>query len=33
MLDVGIGTGLVAREALTLIGPQGRLSAWTPAPA
>jgi demethylmenaquinone methyltransferase / 2-methoxy-6-polyprenyl-1,4-benzoquinol methylase len=32
VLDVGIGTGLVAREALTLIGPQGRLVGVDPSP-
>ena len=32
MLDVGIGTGLVAREALTLIGPQGRIVGVDPSP-
>ncbi len=31
MLDVGIGTGLVAREALTLIGPQGRIVGVDPS--
>ena len=31
VLDVGIGTGLVAREALTLIGPQGRLVGVDPS--
>lgn len=32
MLDVGIGTGLVAREALPLIGPLGRLVGVDPSP-
>lgn len=32
VLDVGIGTGLVAREALSLIGPQGRLVGVDPSP-
>jgi demethylmenaquinone methyltransferase/2-methoxy-6-polyprenyl-1,4-benzoquinol methylase len=32
VLDVGIGTGLVAREALTLIGPHGRLVGVDPSP-
>lgn len=32
VLDVGIGTGLVAREALKLIGPQGRLVGVDPSP-
>ena len=32
VLDVGIGTGLVAREALALIGPQGRLTGVDPSP-
>ena len=32
VLDVGIGTGLVAREALTLIGPAGRLVGVDPSP-
>jgi demethylmenaquinone methyltransferase / 2-methoxy-6-polyprenyl-1,4-benzoquinol methylase len=31
VLDVGIGTGLVAREALTLIGPQGSLIGVDPS--
>lgn len=31
MLDVGIGTGLVAREALKIIGPQGRLVGVDPS--
>lgn len=31
VLDVGIGTGLVAREALTLIGPTGRLVGVDPS--
>lgn len=31
VLDVGIGTGLVAREALALIGPQGRLVGVDPS--
>jgi demethylmenaquinone methyltransferase/2-methoxy-6-polyprenyl-1,4-benzoquinol methylase len=33
VLDVGAGTGLVAREALKLIGPEGRLVALDPSPA
>lgn len=32
VLDVGIGTGLVAREALALIGPGGRLIGVDPSP-
>lgn len=32
VLDVGIGTGLVAREALMLIGPRGRLVGVDPSP-
>ena len=32
VLDVGIGTGLVAREALTLIGAEGRLIGVDPSP-
>lgn len=32
VLDVGIGTGLVAREALTLIAPGGRLVGVDPSP-
>ena len=32
VLDVGIGTGMVAREALRLIGPQGRLVGVDPSP-
>lgn len=32
VLDVGIGTGLVAREALALIGPRGRLVGVDPSP-
>ncbi|MDA7419122.1 class I SAM-dependent methyltransferase [Xenophilus arseniciresistens] len=32
VLDVGIGTGLVAREALALIGPTGRLTGVDPSP-
>jgi len=32
VLDVGIGTGLVAREALGLIGPGGRLTGVDPSP-
>jgi demethylmenaquinone methyltransferase/2-methoxy-6-polyprenyl-1,4-benzoquinol methylase len=32
VLDVGIGTGLVAREALKLIGPMGRLVGVDPSP-
>jgi demethylmenaquinone methyltransferase/2-methoxy-6-polyprenyl-1,4-benzoquinol methylase len=31
VLDVGFGTGLVAREALTLIGPQGKLTGVDPS--
>ena len=32
VLDVGIGTGLVAREALKIIGPGGRLTGVDPSP-
>lgn len=32
VLDVGIGTGLLAREALSLIGPAGRLVGVDPSP-
>jgi demethylmenaquinone methyltransferase/2-methoxy-6-polyprenyl-1,4-benzoquinol methylase len=32
VLDVGIGTGLLAREALTLIGPSGTLVGVDPSP-
>jgi len=32
VLDVGIGTGLVAREALALIGERGRLVGVDPSP-
>jgi demethylmenaquinone methyltransferase/2-methoxy-6-polyprenyl-1,4-benzoquinol methylase len=32
VLDVGIGTGLVAREALKLIGPPGQLTGVDPSP-
>src|SRR5689334_22541365 len=32
VLDVGIGTGLVAREALALIGREGRLVGVDPSP-
>lgn len=32
VLDVGIGTGLVAREALKIIGPVGRLTGVDPSP-
>lgn len=32
VIDVGIGTGLVAREALGLIGPEGRLIGVDPSP-
>ena len=32
VLDVGIGTGLVARAALALIGPHGRLIGIDPSP-
>ncbi|MBT2327059.1 class I SAM-dependent methyltransferase [Variovorax paradoxus] len=31
VIDVGIGTGLVAREALALIGPGGRLTGVDPS--
>ena len=31
VLDVGIGTGLVAREALKIIGPEGRLTGVDPS--
>jgi demethylmenaquinone methyltransferase/2-methoxy-6-polyprenyl-1,4-benzoquinol methylase len=31
VLDVGTGTGLVAREALTLIGPTGRVTGVDPS--
>jgi demethylmenaquinone methyltransferase/2-methoxy-6-polyprenyl-1,4-benzoquinol methylase len=31
VLDVGIGTGLVAREALKIIGPTGRLTGVDPS--
>jgi demethylmenaquinone methyltransferase/2-methoxy-6-polyprenyl-1,4-benzoquinol methylase len=31
VVDVGIGTGLVAREALALIGPEGRLTGVDPS--
>jgi demethylmenaquinone methyltransferase/2-methoxy-6-polyprenyl-1,4-benzoquinol methylase len=33
VLDVATGTGLVAREALKLIGPEGRLTGLDPSPA
>jgi demethylmenaquinone methyltransferase/2-methoxy-6-polyprenyl-1,4-benzoquinol methylase len=33
VLDVGIGTGLVAREALKIIGPVAGWWVWIPAPA
>jgi demethylmenaquinone methyltransferase/2-methoxy-6-polyprenyl-1,4-benzoquinol methylase len=33
VLDVGTGTGLVAREALKLLGPEGRLTGLDPSPA
>jgi demethylmenaquinone methyltransferase/2-methoxy-6-polyprenyl-1,4-benzoquinol methylase len=33
VLDVGFGTGLVAREALAVIGPHGRLVGVDPSPA
>lgn len=33
VLDVATGTGLVARAALTLIGPQGQLTGLDPSPA
>jgi demethylmenaquinone methyltransferase/2-methoxy-6-polyprenyl-1,4-benzoquinol methylase len=32
VLDVGIGTGMVATEALGIIGPQGRLVGVDPSP-
>lgn len=32
VLDVGIGTGLVAREALALVGPRGSLVGVDPSP-
>lgn len=32
VLDVGIGTGLVAREALAIIGPRGSLVGVDPSP-
>ncbi len=32
VLDVGIGTGLVAREALKIIGPSGKLVGVDPSP-
>ena len=32
VLDVGIGTGLVAREALSIIGAQGSLTGVDPSP-
>ena len=32
VLDVGIGTGLVAREALSLVGPTGSLVGVDPSP-
>lgn len=32
VVDVGVGTGLLAREALKLIGPAGRLSGVDPSP-
>jgi len=32
VLDVGIGTGLVAREALALVGPGGQLTGVDPSP-
>ena len=32
VLDVGIGTGLVAREAMKIIGPAGRLVGVDPSP-
>jgi demethylmenaquinone methyltransferase/2-methoxy-6-polyprenyl-1,4-benzoquinol methylase len=32
VLDVGIGTGLVAREALALVGPTGRVTGVDPSP-
>jgi demethylmenaquinone methyltransferase/2-methoxy-6-polyprenyl-1,4-benzoquinol methylase len=31
VLDVGIGTGLVAREALALVGPSGRVTGVDPS--
>jgi demethylmenaquinone methyltransferase/2-methoxy-6-polyprenyl-1,4-benzoquinol methylase len=33
VLDVATGTGLVAREALKLIGPEGQLTGLDPSPA
>jgi demethylmenaquinone methyltransferase/2-methoxy-6-polyprenyl-1,4-benzoquinol methylase len=33
VLDAATGTGLVAREALKLIGPEGRLTGLDPSPA
>lgn len=33
VLDIGTGTGLVAREALKLIGPEGHLTGLDPSPA
>jgi demethylmenaquinone methyltransferase/2-methoxy-6-polyprenyl-1,4-benzoquinol methylase len=32
VVDVGIGTGLVAREALKIIGPNGQLTGVDPSP-
>jgi demethylmenaquinone methyltransferase / 2-methoxy-6-polyprenyl-1,4-benzoquinol methylase len=32
VLDVGIGTGLVAREALQVVGPAGRVTGVDPSP-
>jgi demethylmenaquinone methyltransferase / 2-methoxy-6-polyprenyl-1,4-benzoquinol methylase len=32
VLDVGIGTGLVAREALQIVGPAGRITGVDPSP-
>jgi demethylmenaquinone methyltransferase / 2-methoxy-6-polyprenyl-1,4-benzoquinol methylase len=32
VVDVGIGTGLLAREALRVIGPQGRITGVDPSP-
>ncbi|MGD9896696.1 MAG: class I SAM-dependent methyltransferase [Candidatus Methylacidiphilaceae bacterium] len=32
VLDVAVGTGLLAREALTLVGPQGRVVGVDPSP-
>lgn len=32
VVDVGVGTGLLAREALSIIGPEGRLTGIDPSP-